>query len=186
MVRGRGSSARRKEDWMVGHRGEHDRCPRICEGPQCADDLTYSRQASEETLGPRCSSRRKQFGYNIRKTWFFLAFLISNRKCGTRAQKRSLRQSQEGAHPQSSYEISSSFQCPLLASSQNCHPYSFWVTLHPRSTSLPSAPSLSTSCPVASWPANRRWHPVPSPLARTNPTVPNPGQPAKTRWDVRA
>lgn len=36
---------------MVGHRGGHDRCPPICEGPQCAEGLTYSWQASEEKVG---------------------------------------------------------------------------------------------------------------------------------------
>ena len=42
----------------------------------------------------------------------------------------------------------------------------------------------SFSCPGASWPADRRWHPVPSALAGTNPTALNPGKPPEAGWGV--
>lgn len=45
----------KKKTQIGGQGGEHDRCPPLCGGPQCAEGLIYSRQASEEALGPRSS-----------------------------------------------------------------------------------------------------------------------------------
>lgn len=54
-----------------------------------------------------------------------------------------------------------------------------------RSSSLPRDPSLEcSSCPGACWPVNRRGHPVPSALARTNPDSLQPQLNAWAGWDV--
>lgn len=87
-------------------------------------------------------SRRKQFGYNIRKKniIFFLRFMISSRKCETRAQERSLK---------TEWRERSTRKCEigwlsgvLCSISPELSPIHLLVSLHLRSSSLPSDPSL--------------------------------------------
>lgn len=56
MVRGRGILSQKKRTVDgVSQVNEHDRCSPICEGPHCAEGLTYCGQASQEALEPRSS-----------------------------------------------------------------------------------------------------------------------------------
>ena len=45
---GEEGAARRREVWMVGYRRDHDMCPPIGGGLQCAEGLNDSGQASGE------------------------------------------------------------------------------------------------------------------------------------------
>lgn len=103
---------------------------------------------------------------------------------GLELRKEVLRQNQER-----SCELGWCFQCPLPPSAQNCllgySSYIFWVILHPRSPSPPNAPSFERfSCPGASWPADRRGHPLSSALAIMAQTAFNSGKGPKAKWDV--